>query len=344
MGTDPVHRDAADLDLPHGADRRRVRSRPQQLRGRCGHDPDGASLPAVPGRAPRRRASLRHHRRGIRHVRRALRLPLPVWKVRPDLRPGVQRRGDGEHRLRDISGRIHLPQQGRRRDRRIPPRHDAARALTHVVRRSGHDALVGRPLAEGVLRDLGLDLRRQPARSRSERPVGGIHQQLQDHGLSPGSTPLDPPDRRRHRRPGGGGVQLRPDHLRQGRVGADPAGGLRRARSLSGRGPGLLPRPRVRQHHARRSAAEPGTDLGPGSVRLVAAVAGNRRGQHPPARPRGRRRRIDQLGDTAPGGAGGPADAAPAPDRVRRLRAAGRQARPSPADRTRRRRSADADR
>ncbi len=43
-------------------------------------------------------------------------------------------------------------------------------------------------------------------------------------------------------------------------------------------------------------------------------------------------------------GAGGPADAAPAPDRVRRLRAAGRQARPNPADRTRRRRSADADR
>ena len=49
---------------------------------------------------------------------------------------------------------------------RLPPGHDPARAVAHVVRRSGHHALVGRPVAEGVLRDLGRLLRGQRAGRR----------------------------------------------------------------------------------------------------------------------------------------------------------------------------------
>ena len=84
----------------------------------------------------------------------------------------------------------------------------------------------------------------------------------------------------RHRRSRGDRVQLRPDHLRQGRVGAGPAGRLRRPGGLPQRGAGLFRQARVRQHLAGRPAGSAGAGLRPGPVAMVRPVAGDRGRQH----------------------------------------------------------------
>ena len=53
------------------------------------------------------------------------------------------------------------------------------------------------------------------------RDVDRVHQRPQELGLPPGPARLHPPDRRRQPRPRGRGGQLRRDHLREGRLGAD---------------------------------------------------------------------------------------------------------------------------
>ena len=103
---------------------------------------------------------------------RALRAAVPVREVRPGLRAGVQRRRDGERRLRHPARRVRVPQPGDPRVVPGPRRHDPARALPHVVRRPGDDAVVGRPVAEGVVRHLGLQLRPQPDRRRPGDGLG----------------------------------------------------------------------------------------------------------------------------------------------------------------------------
>ena len=54
------------------------------------------------------------HQAGLRLVPPGVRLPLPVRQVRPALRPGVQRRRDGERGLRDLPGGLRLPVEGDR--------------------------------------------------------------------------------------------------------------------------------------------------------------------------------------------------------------------------------------
>ena len=110
-----------------------------------------------------------------------VRHPVPVRQVRPALRAGVQRGRDGERRLRHLPRGLHLPVAGHRFRPRGARRDDPARDGAHVVRRPGHHALVGRPVAERVVRHLGrhagagrgdqVDVGAGP-RSRSSRRPG----------------------------------------------------------------------------------------------------------------------------------------------------------------------------
>ncbi len=277
-------------------------------------------LPPLARPAPGRGPDLGRHRGRLRRLRAALRAAVPVRQVRPGVRPGVQRRRDGERRVRDPAGRVRVPQPGHPRLVPGPRRHDPARAVAHVVRRPGDDALVGRPVAEGVLRHLGLQLRPQPDRRRPRRRLGLVHQRVQDLGLPAGPAALDAPDRGRHGRSGGGRAELRRHHLRQGRLGAGAAGGLRRPGGLPGRVPAVLPAARVRQHSAQRPAGRPARRLRPGPVGLVRAVAGDHRGEHPAAGDRGRRRGHHHLLRRPPDRHRRAPDAAAAPDRHRPLR------------------------
>ena len=240
--------------------------------------------------------------RRLRRLRAGIRPAVPVRQVRPGLRPGVQRRRDGERRLRDPARRVRLPEPSDPRLLPGPRRHDPARAVPHVVRRPGDHALVGRPLAEGVVRHLGVQLRPQPDRRGSRVRLGVVHQRVQDLGLPPGPAPLHPPDRRRHGRSGGRRAELRRHHLLQGRLGARPAGGVRRAGGVPGRLPAVLPTARVRQHRPDRPAGRAARRLRSRSVGLVGAVAGDDRGEHAAARDdrRGRHDHVVRRPSRAP--------------------------------------------
>ena len=134
-----------DLDLPDGPGRRRLRRASTRAiaRGR-GEVPMAILLPAVAGRAPRRRPDLpASPQDGFGVFERHFALSVPVRQVRPGLRARVQRRRHGERRLRDRARRVRLPQPGDPGLLPGPRRHDPARAVAHVVRRPGDDARGG---------------------------------------------------------------------------------------------------------------------------------------------------------------------------------------------------------
>ena len=164
--------------------------------------------------------------------------------------------------------------------------------------------------------------------------------QLQDLGLPPGPAALDPPGGRRHRRPGGRRAELRPDHLRQGRRAAGPAGVLRRPRRLPGRGAGLLHQARLRQHRAGRPAGEPerasGRDLSRWSAQWLETAGVNTLRLELTSDAAGR----DHLRSRGADRPGPLAHAARAPDRARPVRRHRRAAGPDRPGRDRRRRSA----
>ncbi len=338
---DPVRRDAAHLDLPDRPGRRGLRPGGRSADGHRG-SAVGAVLPAVGRRAPGRRGDPGHHRRRVRRVREALRDHLPVRQVRPGLRARVQRRRDGERGLRDPAGRVPVPQQGHGRVAGLPQEHDPARAVPHVVRRPGDHAVVGRPVAEGVVRHLVGELRGQRAGRGPGAVLGRVREQLEDLGLPAGPAALHPPGGCRYRRPRRRRAELRHDHVRKGRVPGRPAGRLRRPRGLPGRGAGLLRDPRVRQHRAGRPAGQPAADVRAGPVPLVRAVAGDGRRQHPPARSAQRPGRDHHRGRGNPDGPGTAPDPARAPGRPRALRRGERPAGPPGPDRAGRRRAANA--
>ena len=200
------------------------------------HDgiPLGLYCRALAGRAPRRRRAVRRHQAGLRLLPPGLRLPLPVRQVRPAVRAGVQRRGDGERRRGHLPGGLRLPQQGHRRGVRAARRDGAARDGAHVVRRPRDHALVGRPVAQRVLRDLHVGARAGDG-DPLDRRLDDLRQRGEGLGLPPGPAALDAPDRRRHPRHGRRAGQLRRHHLRQGRVGAQAAGRVGRPGRLPGR-------------------------------------------------------------------------------------------------------------
>ena len=111
-----------------------------------------SSLARAPGRGP----AVHRDQAGFRLLPRCVRCPVPVRQVRPALRAGVQRRRDGERRCGDVPRGVRLPLPGDPGPLRAPLRDDPARDGPHVVRRPGHHALVGRPVAERVVRHLGL--------------------------------------------------------------------------------------------------------------------------------------------------------------------------------------------
>ena len=122
--------------------------------GLARRDRAGGVVPRLAGRALRPGGAAAGHPRLLRPAAAGVRLALPVRRhLRPGLRPGVQRRGDGEPGDGDL----------RRRELRLPLAHhggeppdagpgDRARDGAHVVRRPGDDALVGRRLAQRVVR------------------------------------------------------------------------------------------------------------------------------------------------------------------------------------------------
>ena len=147
-------------------------------------------------------------------------------------------------------------------------------------------------------------------------------------GVPAGPAPVHPSDRRRHRRHRGGRGELRRHHVRQGRLGPQAAGRLRR--------PGQLPGGRAAYfaEHAWGNAtlADLLDALGrrpAGTWPRGPSLAGDRRGEHAARRVPDRRRRHVHRVRGAAGGGGFAPGAAAAPDRGRPVRP--RDGRPGPA-------------
>ena len=74
---------------------------------------------------------------------------------------------------------------------RVPLLGDPARDGAHVVRRPGHHEVVGRPLAERVVRRVGL-LPRRGREHRVHRVLDRLHQRPQELGAAPGPAARRP--------------------------------------------------------------------------------------------------------------------------------------------------------
>ena len=100
----------------------------------------------------RRRRAVHDDQAVLRRVPPAVRDPLPVRRLPPGVRAGVQRRRDGEPRLRDVPRPAGLLLAGHPR-RADPARHHRrARDGAPVVRQHRHPEVVGRPVAQRVVR------------------------------------------------------------------------------------------------------------------------------------------------------------------------------------------------
>ena len=208
----------------------------------------------------------------------------------PEYNMGAMENAGLRHDQRDLR----LPVQGHRVPRRAPRPDRAARARAHVVRQPRDDALVERPVAQRVLRRVGVH--HLPGRGHAlDRRLDHLRHPREGLGLPPGPAQLDPPDRGRDPRPARRRGQLRRHHLRQGRLGAQAAGGVRRARAVPRRAAGLLRQARLGQHHPRRPALRARGHLGARPAHLVRAVARDRRRQHAAPAGRGRRPRPHLL-------------------------------------------------
>ena len=338
---DPVRRDAAHLDLPDRPGRRGLPPGARPV-GRGRGQPDVDPVPPVGGRAFLDAEQIfAITTDGFEVFERHFDFPYPFGKYDQVFVPeynGGAMENVGCVTLRDeylFRSKVTAASPNYRRD-----------TILHELSHMWFGdlvtmALVGRPLAEGVVRHLGLQLRGQRAGRRPGAALGRVRQQLQDPGLPARSTSVHPSGGGRHRRPRGGRVELRPDHLRQGRLGAGPAGRLRRPGGLPERGAGLLRRARVRQHRARPTCwhsleQASGRDLSQWSAQWLETAGVNTL-------------RLE-LTPTSTGvitaGCGGTdraravADPAPAPDRPRPLRPGRRAAGPGRADRDRHRRAA----
>ncbi len=124
-------------------------------------------------------------KQGFAYFEEQFGVAVPVREVRPAVRAGVQRRRDGERRLRDDPRGLRLPLARDGRRLRAARQHDPARARAHVVRRPRHDDLVGRPVAQRVLRRVGRALV-QRQRHPLHRRLDDVRQPAQGLGLPPG--------------------------------------------------------------------------------------------------------------------------------------------------------------
>ena len=117
-----------------------------------------------------------------------------------------------------------------------PGQRHPARDGAHVVRRPGDHGVVGRPVAEGVLRRLHGHVRER-RRDPLHRRLDHLRQPPQGLGLPRRPAALHPPDHRRHPRPAGRQAQLRRHHLRQGRLASSSSWWRTWARTPSWRAP-----------------------------------------------------------------------------------------------------------
>ena len=205
--------------------------------------------------------------------------------------------------LRDVPRSADLHQPGHPWRPHRARHHPRARDGAPVVRQPGHPGVVGRPVAQRVVRRIhGQPGHRR--RHRVRRRVG--RQRLRASPVGPGRRPAaeHPPGRRQRRgRRERGAAGLRRDLLRQGL--RDPAPGQRHARRrgvLQGHHRPLR-EPPLRQRHDARPLRELGAGRSRGHVELHRQLAAHRRPGPDRARPRGRRR----TPDTARGPSGGPA-------------------------------------
>ena len=164
--------------------------------------PMGQYWPPVAGRGLRqgRRLPVRRHQEGLRVLRQDLGHPVPVRQVRPDLRAGVQRGRDGEHRPGHDPRPVRVRLQGDRRALRTPRGDCAARAGPHVVRRLRDDEVVERPVAERILRRVHLHARHRRGH-RLARRLGHVLLRREELGSQPGPAADHAPDRRPDQRP-----------------------------------------------------------------------------------------------------------------------------------------------
>ena len=192
--------DQADVDVHHRARRRRVPRGAAHLRTASTATSRSATTAASRWSSTSTSRSWSRSPSRASRSSRSLRLPLPVRQVRPALRAGVQHGRDGERRLRDAARRVPPPQPPGPRVLRVPRRGDPPRDGAHVVRRPGDHEVVGRPLAERVVRRVGLLPRRRRG-DRVHRGLDRLHQRPQELGLPPGPAAQHPPDRGRQLRP-----------------------------------------------------------------------------------------------------------------------------------------------
>ena len=304
-------------DLEHGARRRRTSrrraapaagtSRPRRCMSDLHHRDRGRPVPRGPRRARRHPArhllppvagqlpgpgrDLRGDPAGLRLLPRRLRRAVPVRQVRPAVRARVQGRRDGERRLRHVPRGLRVPVPGHRLRPGVPRRDDPARDGAHVVRRPGHHALVGRPVAERVVRHLGRHRWPRPRPPAGPRAWTTFAQPAkawayrQDQLPSTHPIAADIPDIE--------AVEVNFDGITY----AKGAAVLKQLVAYVGRDNFLAGVRRYFGQHAWGNAtlgdllAAAGGDLGPGPVRLVEGVAGDRRGEHAAAGVPVRRRR-----------------------------------------------------
>ena len=221
------------------------------LRGGTGARRAGADLgDPGEGRPDRLRAGGR--RRRAPPARGLLRRPLRLREARPGGPAGLRVRRHGERRPG------HLPGDGAAARSRtdLTPGEEAdrrggdPRAGPPVVRQLGDHALVGRPLAQRVVRHLdGLQ-----DRGRLEAGVAHLARLRPGQGGGAGArrASLHAPHPRRGEEPRGHGGGLRPHHLREGRSGAPHDRGLARRGSLPGGDPALHAALRARERRGRR--------------------------------------------------------------------------------------------
>jgi aminopeptidase N len=206
------------------------------------------------------RASLAEHldadelfevtKQGFDFFHRGLRLPVPVRQVRPAVRAGVQRRRDGERRrvtfLEDYVFRVE-GHPGPLRARAETILHEMAHMWFGdlVTMRWWDDLWLNESFADlhprCCARPRPPSTRRRGRRSPTPRRPGPT-------ARTSCPRPTRSPPTSRPRR---GRGQLRRHHLRQGRLGAQAAGGLRRPDEFLAGAARVLPQARLRQHHAR---------------------------------------------------------------------------------------------
>ena len=171
LGHRDVRPDAAPVDLPHRGGRRALP--PGRGRLAAARSPLGVLCRASMAEHLEPGGDLHRHPAGPGLLRPRLRLPLPLGQVRLDLRPRVQPRRDGEPRPRHLHRGLPPPRCGDARGPGPPGRGDPARDGAHVVRRPGDPALVGRHVAEGVVRrpdGLPRHARRRPSSTARGSP------------------------------------------------------------------------------------------------------------------------------------------------------------------------------